>query len=47
VHMRIQRFEITDRTVVLGLVAAYATGAVIFLALLINLTVWPAVSHAL
>jgi hypothetical protein len=44
--MRIQEFHITDRTVILGLIAAYAAGALIVLGVLLH-TVWPVVSHAL
>jgi hypothetical protein len=45
--MRIQGFHVTDRTVILGLVAAYAAGALIVLGVLIHTVAWPAVSHAL
>jgi hypothetical protein len=45
--MRIRGFEIADRTVVLGLVAAYAAVALIGLSILISTAMWPAVSQAL
>lgn len=43
--MRIQGFELTDRTVVLGLVAAYSAAAVVLLGWLLH--VWPTVAQAL
>ena len=44
--MRIREFQIIDRTVLLGVVAAYAAGALILLSVLISTSVWPAVSGA-
>jgi hypothetical protein len=45
--MRIRGIEVNDKTLVLGLAAAYAACVVIALSLLIHDTVWRAVSHAL
>ena len=45
--MRIREFQITDRTVLLGLIAAYTAGALIVLSVLISTSVWPAISGAL
>jgi hypothetical protein len=44
--MRIPGLEINDKAVVIGLVAAYATGVVIVLSILLTANIWPAVSNA-
>jgi hypothetical protein len=45
--MRIHGIELNDKTLVLGLAAAYAVGVVVVLSILIHDTVWRAVSNAL
>ena len=42
--MQIRNLPITDRTVILAVVAAYAAGAMIVLSVLIATTVWPAIA---
>jgi len=44
--MRIPGLEINDKTVVIGLVAAYATGVLIVLSIMLTANLWPAISNA-
>ncbi len=44
--MRIGEVQITGHTVLLGVIAAYAAGALIMLSVVISTAVWPAVSGA-
>lgn len=45
--MRIRQFQIIDRAVMLGVLAAYAAGALIVLSVLICTAIWPAISGAI
>ena len=44
--MHIRQFGVTDRAVFLGVVAAYAAGALIILSVLISTAIWPSVAGA-